>query len=65
MSNIMRGLIRAAVFILIFEGLRSIWDFAEVAMYGYSQASVVDSVANLFITNRLDTIIWDKERTWL
>lgn len=54
----MKWVIRFIVYVLIIAGICTIWELADVAMYGYSQHSVADMIAAVIITNCLDTKIW-------
>lgn len=55
-----KGIIRFVVFLLILEGMRSLWNFTEVCLYGYSQQSIVDAIANIALTSWLDKAIWER-----
>lgn len=53
-----RGIIRFVVYVLILAGICTIWELADIAMYGDSQDSVADTIAAVIMTNCLDTKIW-------
>lgn len=53
-----RGIIRFVAYVLILVGICTIWEFADIAMYGESQHSVADAIAAVIMTNCLDTKIW-------
>lgn len=53
-----RDVLRFLVWLLILQGISSVWEFTDVAMYGESQRSAVDALAAVFMTNWLDNRIW-------
>lgn len=61
MTKMKRGFLRFAVFMLILAGICEIWEFTDVATYGYSQKSAADALMAVFLTDWLDTKIWRKD----
>lgn len=55
----MKTVIRIIVCFLIIAGISSLWEFIDVATYGYSQRSAADAMAAAFMTFWLDTKIWE------
>lgn len=53
-----RGIIRFVAYVLILVGICTIWEMADIAMYGESQHSVADAIAAAIMTNCLVTKIW-------
>jgi hypothetical protein len=62
MDNWKRKILRFAVWLLILQGISSLWKFADVAIYGESQRSAVDAIAAVFMTDWLDSKIWGKRQ---
>ena len=56
----MRTFLRIIAFLLIFIGICEAWEFAEIALYGISQKSAVDTVAAYLIANQVDDRIWGR-----
>lgn len=54
----MKWVIRFLAYVLILVGICTIWEIADVAMYGNSQHSAADAIAAVIIANCLDTKIW-------
>lgn len=61
MDNLKRGFLRFAVWMLILAGICEMWKFTEVAMYGYSQSSIVDAIMAFFLNDWIDRKIWGKD----
>ena len=57
-----RDILCCLVWLLILQGICSTWDFAEVAMYGESQQSVVDTIMAIFTTNWINSKIWEENK---
>lgn len=57
MSNVV-FLLRLSIVGLLAYGLWELWEWAEIALYGISQISMVDAVACLLIANGLETWLW-------
>lgn len=58
----MKIFIRFISMILILTGVCELWDFVEQALYGFSQVSIVDTIAAYTFTWWLDTKIWEDKR---
>jgi hypothetical protein len=54
-------LIQVIVWLLIFQGIASIWEYTDILVYGESQRSAVDAIATIFITEWLHNKIWRKD----
>ena len=54
-------LLQFVVWMLILEGISSIWRFTDVAIYGESQRSAVDALAAMFMTDWIYSKIWRAE----
>lgn len=54
-------LLQFVVWLLILQGISSIWEFLDVAMYGESQRSAVDALAAIFMTDWIHSKIWRKD----
>lgn len=61
MDNWKLHLLKCVVFLLILQGISSLWEFADVATYGESQRSAVDALAALFMTEWIHSKIWRKD----
>lgn len=55
----MKLVLRFIVFLLLLQGISSIWEFVDVATYGESQKSAMDALAAAFMANWLDSKIWE------
>lgn len=53
--------LQLAVFVLILQGISSIWELVDVATYGESQKSAVDAIAAVFMTDWIYAKIWRKD----
>ena len=53
--------LQIAVWLLIMEGISSIWEFVDVATYGESQRSAMDALAVMFMTDWVTSKIWRAE----
>jgi hypothetical protein len=51
-------LIQVVVWLLIFQGIASIWEYTDILVYGESQRSAVDAIAAIFMTEWLHNKIW-------
>ena len=51
-------LIQFVVWLLIFQGIASIWEYTDILAYGESQRSAVDAIAAIFMTEWLHNKIW-------
>lgn len=60
MKTVLYVLTRAMVFGLLLIGLAELWETVEIALYGISQKSIVDSIVLGFLVNRLDDVIWGR-----
>ena len=60
MNKIKLGFLQFAVFMLILQGISSIWEFIDVAMYGETQRSAADAIAAVFMTDWIASKIWRK-----
>ena len=58
----MKTVIRIIVFLLILQGISSLWEFIDIGTYGYSQKSAADALATVFMTSWLDTKIWEDKK---
>lgn len=58
MTKTVQTILRIVVWVLVLEGISSIWEFVDVAMFGESQRSAVDALAAIFMTNWIDNKIW-------
>lgn len=54
----MKWVIRFIVYVLILVGICTTWETVDVAMYGYSQHSLMDAIAATIMALCLDTKIW-------
>jgi hypothetical protein len=54
-------LIQVIVWLLIFQGIASIWEFTDILAYGESQRSAVDAIATIFMTEWLYNKIWRRD----
>ena len=60
MDKMKRGFLQFAVFMLILQGISSIWEFIDVATYGECQKSAADAIAAVFMTDWIYGKIWRK-----
>lgn len=60
MKDIARSFMRMIVFSLIFVGICTFWEAADISMYGESQHSLMDFIAAIFMAIWLDKKIWGK-----
>ena len=51
MAELKQGIFSYFVFLLILEGMSSVWEFIDIVSYGESQRSIADLVAAIFITS--------------
>ena len=51
-------LLMAVVWLLILQGISSIWELIDVATYGESQKSAADAIAAIFMTEWICNRIW-------
>ena len=58
MRNFTKSFIRMIAYILIFAGICSVWEIADVSMYGESQHSLMDLIAAVFMASWLDWKVW-------
>ena len=56
-----RDVLRFVVWLLILQGISSVWEFVDVATYGESQKSAVDAIAAMFMTDWIYGKIWRKD----
>lgn len=58
MNNWKAKILQAVVWLLILQGISSLWYFVDVATYGESQKSAADAIAAMFMTEWIHTRIW-------
>lgn len=58
MAELKRSVIRFCVFLLILEGVTSVWEFIDIMTYGESQQSAADAIAAIIMTNCIHRRIW-------
>lgn len=58
MNNWKAKILQAVVWLLILQGISSLWHFVDVATYGESQKSAADAIAAMFMTEWIHTRIW-------
>ena len=61
MNNLKRSLLHFVVWMLIMIGISELWEFTDVAIYGYSQGSAVDALMAMFMTDWITSKIWRKD----
>lgn len=61
MANTKRLFLRCVVFLLVYVGIAALWKYAEVELYGESQASLMDALATYIMTHFVDNAIWRKD----
>ena len=61
MANWKLHILQVVVFMLILQGISSIWEFIDVATYGESQRSAADAIAALFMSDWIYSKIWRKD----
>lgn len=54
-------LLQLVVWLLILQGISSLWKFIDVAAYGESQRSAADALAAMFMTYWIHGKIWRAE----
>lgn len=54
-------LLQIVVWLLILQGISTLWEFIDVAAYGESQKSAVDALAAMFMTDWIHSKIWRAE----
>ncbi len=52
--NPKKAFLRFAVWCLILVAVSEVWEYIDVQNYGYSQKSIMDGIATIFITNWID-----------
>ncbi len=58
MDKLKRAFLHFVVWMLILTGISELWEFVDVAMYGYSQWSAADTIAAVFMTDWIWSKIW-------
>lgn len=61
MAKWKQTVLQIVVWLLILEGISSIWEFVDVAAYGESQRSAMDALAAMFMTDWVHSKIWRAE----
>lgn len=58
MNNWKLRLLQAVVWLLVLQGISSLWYFIDVATYGESQKSAADAIAAIFMAEWIHHRIW-------
>ena len=58
MNNWKLKLFQAVVWLLILQGISSLWYFIDVATYGESQKSAADAIAAIFMAECIHNWVW-------
>lgn len=58
--NWKRKVLQCVVWLLILQGISSLWTFTDVAMFGESQKSAVDAIAAMFMTDWIHSKVFGR-----
>lgn len=58
----MKTLLRFIAFMLILAGISAVWEFVDVATYGFSQRSAADAIAAAIIATRLEERVYGERK---